>query len=164
MAKNLKEALNNVQMAYTELVEIADKIVEPYIKPMEDLIDRSKQSTNRSNEDIRQLLFDLSVNACSFCEVKEKSALKLACAETLKDEINARKFNEAEGAIKVKENIALLESNYEILSEVLYNEVYSMLKTKLDSYYRFVDTLKSILISRAADAKLSSNTNIGQEE
>ena len=26
------------------------------------------------------------------------------------------------------------------------------------------DTLKSILISRAADAKLSSNTNIGQEE
>lgn len=155
--KNLNEALNNANTTYQELVTIADKVVKPITGELDNIIENAKNNAqNCTNEDIRQLMYDLSLKAYSLGETKEKSALKLACAEILKDEAYARKFNESDGTVAVKQNIALLESSYETLTQAIYNEAYSMLKTKLDEVHRIVSSLQSILMSRMQEAKLSS--------
>lgn len=160
---SLKEALNSVQMVYSELVEIGDSILKPYTQEIDEIIKNTvKKVENLNNDEVRNIMLSLSLKAYTLGEIKEKSALKLACAETLRDEVYARKFNEADGAIKTKENIALLESNYETLSQAVFDEVYSMLKTKSDEIHRVVDSLKNILISRASEAKLTPNITVGE--
>lgn len=160
----LKEALQQTQTTYKELVEIADGLLKPYTSEIDDII---KNTTNKvenlTNEEVRNVMLTLSLRAYTLGEVKEKSSLKCVCAETLRDEKYARVFNESDGAIKTKENIALLESSYETLSQAVFDEVYSMLKTKSDEVHRVVDSLKNILISRASEAKLTPTMSIGNE-
>ena len=161
----LKEALQQTQTTYKELVEIADGLLKPYTSEIDDIIqDTTNKVENLTNEEVRKIMLTLSLRAYTLGEIKEKSSLKLACAEALRDEKYARVFNESDGAIKTKENIALLESNYETLSQAVFDEIYSMLKTKSDEVHRVVDSLKNILISRASEAKLVPNTLMGDSE
>ncbi len=90
-------------------------------------------------------------------EIKEKSVLKADCAEALRREKYALKFNTTDGSMGVRDNTAFLETSEEVLIEALYNLVASLLKTKLDSLYRLADTLKSVLMSKMQEAKLSMN-------
>lgn len=164
MAKNLNEALDNVDKTYEQLIEIAEGITDPITKEIDDLIKHAVDNVERlTNDDIRDLLLKLSLKAYSFSAIKEKAALKNTSAETLKDEAYARKFNESEGTVAFKQNTALLETSYETLSEAIYDEASSILKVKLDEIHRNVDTLKVVLMSRMQEAKLSSiNCEIGE--
>lgn len=165
MKNSLKEALQSVQMVYDQLIEIGDRLVAPYTQEIDDIIDSTmKKIENLTNDDIRNTLLLLSLKAYTLGEIKEKSALKFACAETIKDEVYARKYNETDGPVKTRENVALLDSNYEILSQAVFDEIYSMLKTKSDEIHRVVDSLKNILISRACEAKALNNSVIGDIE
>lgn len=162
--KNLNEALEAVNATYKELVDVADRIIKPITNDIDIIIKATIDNVERlTNEDIRQTLLNISLRAYSLGEIKEKSALKLTCAETLRDEVYARKFNETEGTVATRQNIAQIESSYETLSQAIYNEAYSMLKTKLDECHRVVDSLKSVLMSRMQEAKLS-NINASMED
>ena len=70
----------------------------------------------------------------------------------------ARNYIEATGTASAKENEATLNSSSEMVSEALFNLVSSLFKTKSDEIHRVVDTLKSVLMSRNMEAKLTSNT------
>lgn len=160
----LKEALQQTQTVYQELVEIADGILKPFTEEIDEIINNTtKRVESLTNEEVRNIMLTLSLRAYTIGEIKEKSSLKLACAETLRDEKYARVFNESDGAVKAKENIALLESSYETLSQAVFDEIYSMLKTKLEQTHRVIDSLKNILISRASEAKMTPNVTIGNE-
>ena len=65
------------------------------------------------------------------------------------------KFNEADGAAAVKNNIALIQTSEEIVVQALYESISSQLKTKVDQLHRMVDAIKSILVTRMQEAKLT---------
>ena len=65
------------------------------------------------------------------------------------------KFNEADGAAAVKNNIALIQTSEEIVVQSLYESISSQLKTKVDQLHRMVDAIKSILVTRMQEAKLT---------
>lgn len=157
MKQNVNTALDNVDAAYGDLIEIANSIIEDVCGD----IDRMTQSAynnieNLTNEDIRDMLLRLSLRSYSFSEIKEKSAFKAALAETLRKEAYAKNFNSTEGSVAVRDNTAVVNTSSEIIAEEIYTLTASLFKTKLDELHRVVDTLKTVLMSRMQEAKLSN--------
>ena len=157
MIQIVNTALDIVDAAYGDLIEIANSIIEDVCGD----IDRMTQSAynnieNLTNEDIRDMLLRLSLRSYSFSEIKEKSAFKAALAETLRKEAYARNFNSTEGSVAVRDNTAVVNTSSEIIAEEIYTLTASLFKTKLDELHRVVDTLKTVLMSRMQEAKLSN--------
>lgn len=158
MKPSLEQALNNVEETYAQIVEIANDMLKDLFDPINLLIDQiNNEGAGASPETIRDFMLRAQLRAYEISDIKEKSALKATCAEALRKEKYARSFNSAEGTAGVKDNTALLASAEEVVTEALYNLVASLLKTKLDQLHRIVDTLKSILMSKMQEAKLSMN-------
>lgn len=155
----LENALKNVEMTYSELVEIANDMTSGITKPVNELVNKISTSINGlSVEQIRDYILQLQLKAFEISETKEKSALKAELADALHKEKFAISFNSLEGSAAAKEKLATVEVASELIAETLYNLVANLLKTKLDQVHRLVDALKSILMSRMQEAKFM---NIG---
>lgn len=162
MRGNLQQALDNTETTYAQLVVIANDIVGEHTRDVDTLIkDAVDNINNLTNDAIRRLVIELSLKSFSFSEIKEKSSLKFECAESLRKEAYAIEYNKADGAVAARENAATINISDEILTEAVYGLVSSLLKTKLDELHRVVDSLKTVLMSRMAEAKLSAGVSIG---
>ena len=156
MNAGLESALDKAQLVYQDLVDIANDMVEGYTEPIDKLLNNAKDNVIAiTNDQIRELLFRLSLCGWQFSDIKEKAALRRDCMTALKDEAYAKAFNSVEGAQGAKQQQALLATQDELLAEVLCDLVASLLKTKLDELHRIVDTLKTILTTRLTEAKLN---------
>lgn len=165
MKKELETALDNVEMTYSEIVEIANNIVDEYTKDINPVIDQIDSMVEKlTNDDIRTLLLRLSIKAFRFGDVKERSLIKADVAEMIKKEAYARAFTEAEGSVASKDSTTLIKISNEIVSEAVYNLVANLFKVKLEEIRRLIDTLKTILMSRLSEMKLSSAVNAEVEE
>lgn len=154
----LNTALENVEMTYGEVVDIANDMLKPMFDPINSLVSEiNENSAGMPVDCIRNYLLRVQLRAFELAETKEKSVLKADCAEALRKEKYAVKYNTTAGAMGVRDNTAFLETSEEVIIEALYNLVASLLKTKLDSLYRLSDVLKSILMSKMQEAKLSMN-------
>ena len=157
---NLQEALKNTDTAYQELVEIANDIVGKCVKDISPIIiNISKNVHNFTNEQIRESMIALGLQAYSLAEIKEKASLKAEISEILRKEAYATEFNGADGTVAVRENLAQLNISDEILSETVNEVVADILKVKLDEVHRIIDVLKTVLMSRISEAKLVAVTD-----
>ena len=157
MKEGFKKALDQVDMTYAQIYDIADRIVVSYTGESDCIISNmSKKIENTSNDELREVLFRLSLSAYRLGDIKDKTAFKAEIAKTLRQHKQASSFNESEGTVAVRENKAFIESAEQILVEGLHDLMSSMLKTKLDEIHRVVDTIKMILTTRLSEAKLSS--------
>lgn len=158
MKKELEKALNNVELTYQDIVEIANDLVKDYTKDLDSIIANIENHIETlTNDDIRNLMLRLSIRAYSFGDVKERSAIKAECAEIIRKEAYAVSFNSAEGSVAAKDNISTLNVSNEIVSECIYTLVANLFKIKLDEIRRLIDTLKTILTSRLSEMKMSSS-------
>lgn len=156
--KDLQIALDNVNTTYNELVEIAKDIVCRYSSEIDSLINDSiPKIESLSNDKIRLIMTNLSFMAYSLSEAKEHSLLKSEVAETLLNEKKAIEFNGAEGTVDSRKNLAIINSSEEILVNIIYDTVGSLLKSKLDEVHRITDTLKTVLMSRNTELKINSD-------
>lgn len=155
---NLNEALDKVEMVYGDVVSIANDMLAPLFDPINKLVEEiNGRINNFTVEEIRNYMMRLQLRAYEISETKEKSSLKAELAQAVRKEKYALKFNEAQGTAGTKDNTALLAASEEIIVESLYRLVASLLKTKLDALHRLVDALKSVLMSKMQEAKLSAN-------
>lgn len=156
MNDKLQEALERVETTYGELVEIANDIIGPIVKHANSLIENiNSRAYSLTIEQIRDSILAVQLAAYQLAEVKEKSAMKAEVADALQKERFAINFNSVDGSAAVKDKLALVANAPEIATSALYNLIASLLKTKLDSLYRMVDSLKSILMSRMQETKFS---------
>ena len=160
MAKDgVYKALENVEMTYSDIVEIANDMTKDILAPTDDLVSEINHNLSALTvESIRDYIIRLQLRAYELSEIRERSALKAQCAEALKAEKHAKAFNAAEGSAAVKTNIALIESSEEIVVEALYEYIAGLFKTKLDQQHRLVAALQSVLISKMQEVKLSINS------
>ena len=157
MKQNVTTALDNIDMTYDELIEISNDICEDVLGDLNSMINQAYDNIeNLSNEYIRGLLLRLSLRTYSFAEIKEKAAFKATLGETLRKEAYAKNFNATEGTVAVRENTSIINTSAEILAEEIYTLVSNTFKVKLDELHRIVDTLKSVLMSRMQEAKLTN--------
>jgi len=156
MAKDITKALDNVEMAYSQVAEIASSILEEILKPVDNIINVMGTDINSlSLDQLKDYMWKLQHKAYTLSEIKEKSLLKAELAEALQKEKFASRFNEADGAAAVKNNIALLESSEEVVVQALYENISNQLKTKVDQIHRMVNVIQSIIMTRMQEAKLS---------
>ena len=120
MAKDLDKALDNIEMSYKELMDIANSIMKPITSELSDIISYAQDNVDTlSVEQIRKLILDLSFKAFKFGDVKEKSVLKARCAEILRNEAYAKEFTGTEGSVEAKKNQATINISDEIVTEAM---------------------------------------------
>lgn len=157
MNNKLKDALNNVEMTYDELIEIANDIISPIVSSSNSIISDINSNINTlSIDNIRDYILRLQLKAYELVEIKEKSTFKADLAEAIYKEQFAIKFNGLEGTAAAKDKLATVETSSEVLAENLYSLISSLLKTKVDAIHRMIDSLKSVLMSRMQELKLSN--------
>ena len=157
MNDKVSKALDNIDMAYDELIDIANDTCKEVVGDLDDMLRSAYDNIeNLNNESIRSLLLRLSLRSYSFAEIKEKAQFKAVLGEALRKEAYAKNFNTAEGTVAVRENLSIINTSSEILAEELYTLVANMFKVKCDEVHRVVDTLKSVLMSRMQEAKMAN--------
>ena len=157
MNDKVSKALDNIDMAYDELIDIANDTCKEVVGDLDDMMQSAYGNIeNLNNESIRSLLLRLSLRSYSFAEIKEKAQFKAVLGEALRKEAYAKNFNTAEGTVAVRENLSIINTSSEILAEELYTLVANMFKVKCDEVHRVVDTLKSVLMSRMQEAKMAN--------
>ena len=158
MKGNLQQALDNTETAYSQLVVIANDIVGNFTKDIDKLIKEAYDNINGLNNDnLRHLIITLSLKSYSFADIKEKSALKVECAEALRKEAYAVEYNKADGAVAARENIATINISDEVMTEAVYNLVAGLFKTKLQEIHAIIDALRVVLTTRISESKLANN-------
>lgn len=159
MAKNLDIALNNVEITYQELIEIANDMSNHFFNEINQLIEYLKNNLySLGNDEIRTTILNLSLKSFSLSEIKDKTILKQEIAETLRKEKYSQIFNLTDGTVGFKDNTAILESSEQILVELIYDYVASAFKNKVDEIHRIVDSLKTILMSKMQELKITNTT------
>ena len=156
MKKDLSQALDAVEMTYGELKETVADMINSCFAQLDEIVNNIGDINTLSNDQIRNHMAKLAIATYSLGEIKEKAVLKAQCAEALRKETYALKFSEAQGTIGAKETFAIIESAQETIAEALYDLISNLFKTKIDSAHRLIDALKSILMSRMSEAKLST--------
>lgn len=165
MKESLEQALNNVELVYNDVKELANDLIKEYTSDITNLINYIADNLeNLTNDDLRNLILKLSIKAYSFGDIKEKAGIKAEIAEMLKKEKYATEFNKADGSVAARENISILNISEEVVTQAIYDLVAGMYKVKLDEIRRMIDSLKVVLTSRLSEAKLSATLNEGMEE
>ena len=155
--KELDNAIDNIEITYQEVIDIANDSVKELTGDLDNLIESVyNRVENLNNDEIREVLLKLSLRSFSFSSIKEKAAFKAMLAESLRKEAYAREFNTLQGSVAAKDSQATLNIANEIIVEHLYELTASLFKVKLDEAHRVVDTLKSVLMSRLSEAKLTN--------
>ena len=154
MNSKLEAALAAVDTTYFDIIEVVNDTVKPITKGADDLINIINSNINNlSIEQIRDYILQLQLKAFELSEIKEKAAMKAELAEALQKEKYATSFNALEGSAAVKDKLAAVEAAPEVVSEVFYNLIANLFKTKLDQLHRLVAALTSILMSRGQELK-----------
>lgn len=154
MAKDLNKALEQVELTYSQIREIADTMLAgPFSGPNQiiDSIQRNVEST--SIEMLRDYILKLQLAAYSLSELRDRSGVKATCAEAIKKEAYATSYVGQEGTAGVKDSNTTLAISENIVAQCLYDLVASLVKTKVDQIHRMIDALKTILMSRMQEAK-----------
>ena len=74
MAKNIESALDQVELTYSEVIEIANQMLESILTPINDLISVIGEDINSlSLDQLKDLMWKLQYKAYDLSEVKEKS-------------------------------------------------------------------------------------------
>lgn len=165
MTDKLSEALQNVEMTYKEVVEIANSMVNPIFAPVNKVIESLSENVhNLPITALRDFMLDLQLKAGSLAEVKDKAAVKAEVAEIIQKQKFAEVFNGTDGSMATKDKVAQIAIAQELISETVYNLVSSLFKTKVDQAQRLVAVLNTILMSRMQEAKfmnIGSSSEIG---
>lgn len=154
---NVDSAKKEVSDLFNDLSPLVQEIVDKYSKDLDKHIFKIANAATLTNDEIRSLMLEISVECYMFGMSKDAALFKHECAETLLKEAQAKAYNTTDGTQVVRSNQALIDTIDKQVVNMLYSAVANLCKTKLDEGHRMVNTLNSILISRNAEAKLSGS-------
>jgi len=156
---NLNEALNYIQMTYEEFIDVADEMIKEFCGKSDNLAQRLNNSIdNLSEAEINNYILKFSLESYNLAGIKDKSLTKYDCAEMIKKYEYNKSLLSQEGTAAVKDANASISVASNQLAEIMYSYISTTLKTKVDEIHRVVDALKSVLISRMQEKKISINT------
>ena len=159
MAKDLNKALETVEMTYAQIKEIADSMLAGPFEEPNRIIEMIQYNVESMSIDmLRDYILRLQLAVYSLSELRDRSGIKASCAEAIRKEAYAASYIGQEGTAGVKDSNTTLAISENIVAQCLYDLVASLTKTKVDQLHRMIDSLKSILMSRMQEAKLSATS------
>lgn len=154
---DINEAKLNVDGVYKNLSEIVDDIVNKQTINLDSTIKKLSAIDSMSNEDLRNCMMLISIEAYTLSTFKEQSSLKDACATALYKEGVADSFNTLSGTVEARKNQSVQDNMDKQIVNILYTSVSDRFKSKVDEAHRIANVISNVLISRASDAKLYYN-------
>lgn len=161
---NIDAALEKVNLTYASLAAISDDLVKQCTTDIDAYVQILNNIESLSNDMLRDAVLKLALKTYSLGEMKEHATFKSEIAETLLKEKQATITMETSGTVDAKKSAALLGSAEEQLVNLIQEQVSDQLNRKLDEAHRIIDAIKNVLISRASEAKLTSDINGGSAE
>ena len=159
MAKDLNKALEAVEMTYGQIKEIADSMLAaPFEEPNRIVETIQYNIESMSIDMLRDYILRLQLTVYSLSELRDRSGIKASCAEAIRKEAYAASYIGQDGTAGVKDSNTTLAISENIIAQCLYDLVATLVKTKVDQIHRMIDSLKSILMSRMQEAKLSATS------
>lgn len=159
MAKDLNKALESVEVTYAQIRDIADSMLaSPFEEPNRIVSFIQANIESMSIEMLRDSILRLQLAVYSLSELRDRSGVKAACAEAIRKEAYATAYIGQEGTAGVKDSNTTLAISENIVAQCLYDLVASLVKTKVDMCLRLIDSMKSILMSRMQEAKISATS------
>ena len=131
---------------------------EPFKEPNRIVEDIQYNVESMSIDMLRDSILRLQLAVYSLSELRDRSGIKATCAEAIRKEAYAAAYIGQEGTAGVKDSNTTLAISENIVAQCLYDLVASLVKTKVDQIHRMIDSLKSILMSRMQEAKLSATS------
>jgi hypothetical protein len=159
MAKDLNKALEAVEMTYCQIRDIADNMLAvPFEEPNRIVSFIQANIESMSIDMLRDSILRLQLAVYSLSELRDRSSIKASCAEAIRKEAYATAYVVQEGTSGVKDSNTTIAISENIVVQCLYDLVASMVKTKVDMCLRLIDSMKSILMSRMQEAKISATS------
>jgi len=155
----INEKRAEVQETFDNLAPIISEIADMYTKELDAIMNKIRSAGSLTNDEIRDYMLQLSIEAYTFGMSKDSAALKQDIAKALLNSAQAEISSTTTGTQQAKANAAVLQTQDRQVVSMIYNTVSNLMKTTLDEAHRTVNTLQNILISRAAEAKLSNYGN-----
>lgn len=157
MAKDLSKAISEVELTYEQIEQIANDIIKEPLDSVNQLVNEIQVNLPVMSADLlRDYMIKLQLAVFQISEIRDKAAAKAQCAEALRKEAYSTSFLTQEGTAGQKDANATIAISENIVTECLYDLVSNLVKTKIDQGLRLVDTLKSALVSRMQEAKISN--------
>lgn len=161
MAKDLNKAISNVETTFDQIEQIANDIIREPLDNINGIINTIQSDVNNISTDLlRVYMIKLQVAIFQLSEIKDVTAVKAQVAEALRKEAYSTSFLTQEGTAGQKDASATISISENIVTEYLYELVSNLVKTKVDQGLRMIDTLKSILMSRMQEARISNAVNM----
>lgn len=155
---DIKNADNDNQELFNYISQISQDIINKYTRSLDDIIQRlNKEIDTCSNDELRTYMIKICIETYHLGVDREYSSLKEQCAEALYKEKIAQVFNTSTGTVEARKNQSIIDTVDKQAVSMLYANVASLFKTKVDEAHRLVSAINGILISRAADAKIQYN-------
>ena len=159
MTKDLTKALESVEVTYSQIKDIADSMLAAPFEEPNRIVNEIQYNINSMSIDLlRDYILRLQLAVYSLSELRDRSGVKAMCAEAVKKEAYATAYVGQEGTAGVKDSSTTLAISENIVAQCLYDLVASLAKTKVDQLHRMIDSLKSILMSRMQELKLSATS------
>ena len=157
MTKDLSKAISEVEITYEQIEQIANDIIKEPLQSVNQIVDEIQVNLPVMSADLlRDYMVKLQLAVFQISEIRDKAAAKAQCAEALRKEAYSTSFLIQEGTAGQKDANATIAISENIVTECLYDLVSNLVKTKIDQGLRLVDTLKSALVSRMQEAKISN--------
>ena len=161
MAKDLNKAISEVEITYEQIEQIANDIIREPLNNINNIVDNIQVNVNDISIDLLRIyMMKLQVAVFQISEIKDMTAVKSQVAEALRKEAYSKSFLVQEGTAGQKDASATIAISESIVTEYLYELVSNLVKTKVDQGLRMIDTLKSILMSRMQEARISNAVNM----
>ena len=159
MAKDLNAALEAVEMTYVQITEIADSMLVGAFEEPNRIVEFIQYNVESMSIDmLRDSILRLQLAVYALSELRDRSGVKAMCAEAIRKEAYATSYIGQEGTAGVKDSNTTLAISENIIAQCLYDLVASLTKTKVDQLHRMIDSLKSILMSRMQEMKISATS------
>lgn len=163
--RTFQDAQKETDTLYKSLVQIADDIIKKHTQDIDKTIKNLENNIeNVSNEELRKYTLKLATMAYTLGDKVEHADFKRDCANAILKETTAREFSLASGPVAAKQTTATLNTAQESAVNLLYDMVANSLKTKLQMINRIIDSIKNVLISRTAEAKIENQLGFGTKE
>jgi hypothetical protein len=159
MAKDINKALESVEMTYYQIKDIADSMLADSFEEPNRIVNFIQLNIESMSIDmLRDSILRLQLAVYSLSELRDRAGIKASCAEAIRKEAYAANYISQEGTAGIKDSNTTLAISENIIAQCLYDLVASLTKTKVDQLHRMIDSLKSILMSRMQEAKLSATS------
>jgi hypothetical protein len=159
MAKDLNKALEAVEITYYQIKDIADSMLADSFEEPNRIVNFIQLNIESMSIDmLRDSILRLQLAVYSLSELRDRAGIKASCAEAIRKEAYAANYIGQEGTAGVKDSNTTLAISENIVAQCLYDLVASLVKTKVDMLLRMIDSLKSILMSKMQEAKISATS------